>query len=78
MIASEYVRSAGFAKRERGLVGRAVRRLGETEGEADMLSYVLFDGPFSKMLIEMGWSDAKARHEELAAFFAKRLEGGPG
>jgi NTE family protein len=54
-------------------VGRALRRIGESETEADFLSYVLFDGPFAGLLIEMGRSDARARHDELASFFAKRL-----
>jgi NTE family protein len=75
VLAAEYVRSAEFAKRARGLVGRGVRRLGEAETEADLLSYVLFDGVFAGMLIEMGWNDARTRHEELASFFACRLEG---
>jgi NTE family protein len=74
VLASEYVRSAGFSKRVRGLVGRAVKRLGENEGEADLLSYVLFDGPFAALLIEMGWNDAKAQHDELVRFFANRFE----
>jgi NTE family protein len=74
LLASEYVRSAEFSKRVRGLVGRAVRRLGESAGEADMLSYVLFDGPFSVLLMEMGWNDAKAQHDELVRFFANRFE----
>jgi len=73
VLAAEYVRSPEFSKRNRGLVGRGVRRLGESESEADMLSYVLFDGPFAGYLIEMGRADARARHEELVSFFAKRL-----
>ncbi len=73
VLAADYVRSAEFARRARGLVGRALRRIGESETEADFLSYVLFDGPFAGLLIEMGRSDARARHDELASFFAKRL-----
>jgi NTE family protein len=73
ILAAEYARSPEFAKRARGLVGRALRRIGESETEADFLSYVLFDGPFAGLLIEMGMSDARARHDELASFFAKRL-----
>jgi NTE family protein len=76
VLAAEYVRSAEFARRARGLVGRALRRIGEGETEADVLSYVLFDGPFAGLLIEMGMSDARARHEELTSFFAKRLASG--
>jgi NTE family protein len=73
VLAAEYVRSPEFAKRVRGIVGRVMRRIVEGESEADFLSYVLFDGVFAGRLIEIGRSDARARHEELVAFFAKRL-----
>jgi NTE family protein len=70
-IASAYAKSAEFAKRG-GLATRALRRLGETEGEeeADLLSYLLFDGGYGAQLIDMGMSDARARRDELASFFA--------
>jgi len=73
VLAAEYVRSQEFAKRARGFVGRMLRRFGEGEREADLLSYVLFDGPFAGRLVELGRCDARARHDELVAFFAKRL-----
>jgi NTE family protein len=73
VLAADYVRSPGFAKRVRGILGRVMRRLAEGESEADFLSYVLFDGTFAGRLIEIGRSDARARHEELVTFFAKRL-----
>jgi NTE family protein len=73
MLAAEYVRSPEFARRVRGLIGTALRRVAEGESEADLLSYVLFDGPFADRLIEIGRSDARAKHDELVAFFAKRL-----
>jgi NTE family protein len=73
VLAGEYVRSPEFAKRNRGLLGRMLRRVAEGEYEADMLSYILFDGPFAGRLIEIGRSDARARHDELVRFFAKRL-----
>lgn len=75
VLAAEYVRSPEFAKRVQGLIGRGLRRIGEGENEADLLSYVLFDGAFAGRLIEIGLSDARARHDELATFFAKRLAG---
>ncbi len=74
VMAAEYVRSPQFARRVRGLLGRALRRIGEAETEADLLSYVLFDGPFAGMLIEMGRSDARDRHDELMRFFEKRVD----
>ena len=50
-----------------------IRRIAEGEKEADLLSYVLFDGPFAGRLIEIGRADARARHDELVGFFARRL-----
>ena len=42
----------------------------EPMDQADLLSYLLFDGAFAGKLIELGRADARARHEELCAFFA--------
>jgi NTE family protein len=39
------------------------------ETEADLASYLLFDGPFCRRLIEMGRADAQARRDDLLAFF---------
>jgi NTE family protein len=75
-LAAEYVRSREFSARTPGVLGRALRRIAEWqgEGEADLLSYLLFDGGFAAQLIELGRSDAKARHDELCAFFARAME----
>jgi NTE family protein len=78
VLAAEYVRSAEFGKRVRGLIGRVMRRLAEGESEADLLSYVLFDGPFAGRLIEIGRADARARHDQLARFFENRLSAAGG
>ena len=66
-----------FARRASGMVGRLLRRIGEWDarGEADLLSYLLFDGAFAAQLIELGRRDARARHDELCAFFAPRSRG---
>jgi NTE family protein len=77
VLAAEYVRSAEFSKRVHGFVGRAVRRIAEGESEADLLSYVLFDGPFAGRLIEIGRADARAKHDSLVRFFANRLARSP-
>ncbi len=69
VLAAEYVRSPAFAKRSRGLLGRALRRIADGETEADLLSYLLFDGGFCGALVEIGRSDARARHAELVRFF---------
>jgi NTE family protein len=39
------------------------------ENEADLASYLLFDGPFCRRLIEMGRADAQARRDDLLEFF---------
>jgi len=69
-MAAEHVRSPDFAARTPTWISRVLRRIGEGAGEADLLSYVLFDGAFAAKLVELGRRDAKARHEELCAFFA--------
>jgi NTE family protein len=70
-MASEFARSPDFASRANGMIGKIVRRISEWEGagEADLLSYILFDGEFSARLIELGRNDARARHAELCSFF---------
>jgi NTE family protein len=77
VLAADYVRSPEFSRRVHGLMGRALRRIAEGEREADLLSYILFDGAFAGQLIEIGRSDARARHDELVSFFARRLASPP-
>ena len=56
-----------------GLAGRLIRYLsGTAGGDADLLSYLLFDGEYAMELIEMGHRDARAREDELVAFFDDR------
>ncbi len=69
VLAAEYVRSPEFRQRVRGVFGRVLQRIAGVEQEADLLSYVLFDGPFAGRLIEIGRSDARAQHEQLVSFF---------
>jgi NTE family protein len=75
VLAADYARSAEFARRVRGLTGRVMRRIADGESEADLLSYVLFDGPFAERLMEMGRTDARAKHDQLASFFENRIAG---
>ena len=70
-MSAEFVRSPAFRRRAPGMVGRLMAQLadGEPTSEADLLSYLLFDGEFARQLIALGRSDARARHAELCAFF---------
>ncbi len=45
-------------------------------GDADALSYILFDPAYLHALLELGEADAAAHHDELAAFLAERNEQG--
>jgi NTE family protein len=49
-----------------------------TRSEADLASYLLFDGPFCRHLIEMGRADAQARRDELVQFFREAADQGGG
>jgi NTE family protein len=73
--AGAYVRSPEFAARAGRVVGGVLRRMGEWEGEgeADLLSYLLFDGAFAAQLIDLGRRDAASRHDELCALFEARV-----
>jgi len=42
---------------------------GEPSEEADLMSYLLFDGSYTSELIELGRADARASEDELVAFF---------
>ena len=47
------------------------------DNEADLASYLLFDGPFCRRLIEMGRADAQARRDDLLEFFREDGERAP-
>lgn len=67
-LAASYVRSSKVR------AGPALRRVltlldvGEAR-EADLASYLLFDGAFSRRLIELGRADAEAQKDAIGAFF---------
>jgi NTE family protein len=67
-MAHEHAKRARFGT----LSSLMVRRLADLgqDLEADLLSFVLFDGEFARALIELGRADAHARAHEITAFFA--------
>jgi NTE family protein len=71
-LAAEYVKTAEFRKRSSGLAHRAILRLVEREAphEADMASYLLFDGGFADVLIDLGRQDARALRAQWERFFS--------
>jgi NTE family protein len=48
------------------MLARMARR-GAPEGEADLLSYLLFDKCFTSKLVEMGRADARAQEDDIVA-----------
>jgi len=68
-LASEHVRKGKFLGNPI-LTKRVLTMLDIGAGdEADLASYLLFDGQFCRRLIEMGRADAHARREHLMRFF---------
>lgn len=66
-LAHEHAQRAKMGTLSTLLVSR-LADLGE-DLEADLLSFVLFDGEFARALIELGRKDALARADEIEAFF---------
>lgn len=75
-LAADYARSAEFRKRADDFVGRILRRMAESEASdrADLVSYLLFDGGFAEILIDLGRADARARRDEWIRFFSDEPE----
>jgi NTE family protein len=68
-IAADHVRTR---KVSGPIVTRALLSMLESgvSDEADLASYLLFDGAFCRRLIDLGRADAHARREQLARFFS--------
>lgn len=73
-IAAAHVRSTGL--RRGPLVARQILSLVDVgeDTDADLASYLLFDGSFTQKLIALGRADAEARRRELLEFFGSAQE----
>ncbi len=71
-IAGQVARSGRFKGSGGGAGIQLLRRLATARGadEADLLSYILFDGLYAAEVTRMGYEDARAQHDDLAKFLA--------
>jgi NTE family protein len=71
MLAAQVLQDLPAAALRSPFFRLAMRNLepGRRSAEADLLSYLLFDGEFLAPLAELGYRDARAQEEELARFF---------
>ncbi len=71
-IASQVARAGRFKGSGGGPGIQLLRRLATARGanEADLLSYILFDGLFAAEVARLGYEDARAHHDELAKFLS--------
>jgi NTE family protein len=74
-LASAFVRRGRFKGGNPILAKRLLDLLDIGVGdEADLASYLLFDGDFANQLIELGRADARARKDAILEFFASEAE----
>jgi NTE family protein len=66
-IAGDVARAGRFKGQGGGTGIRLLRKLASSS-EADLLSYILFDGNYAAELVRIGWEDARARHHDLCSF----------
>src|SRR5262249_14547190 len=76
-LACSFVRSGALRAGGGGLTRRILSMLDVGEAtEADLASYLLFDGAFAKRLIDLGRADAEARRHDIADFFGSASDDG--
>jgi NTE family protein len=70
-LAAEYMRED--FRPHGGMASRTLRALAERESksDADLVSYLLFEGGFADWLIDLGRRDARARRDEWIRFWAE-------
>ncbi len=68
-MAAEYVRGSRFRNKAKGGAGRLLERIADAEAEpdADLLSFLLFDGGFASELMGLGHADARKQRTALEA-----------
>jgi NTE family protein len=66
-LTAEFLRRGGV-KSGSTLTRQVLRWVDSGKSEADLGSYLLFDGEFAKMLIELGRSDARAQRDNILEF----------
>jgi NTE family protein len=71
-VAGHVARTGRFKGSGGGPGIQLLRRLATARGanEADLLSYILFDGLYAAEVARLGYEDARAQHDELARFLA--------
>jgi NTE family protein len=71
-IAGDVARTGRFKGSGGGAGIQLLRRLATARGanEADLLSYILFDGLYAAEVARVGYEDARAQHDDLAKFLA--------
>jgi NTE family protein len=73
VLGARFLESSRF-RRKGGMSARFLRRFVGHHEEADLASYLLFDGGFAEELIELGRADARASHAELVATVGPLVE----
>ena len=70
-LAADHVRE-GRLRSDRGVVSRIIRTIArmESRDEADLTSYLLFDGGYCEKLIDLGIQDAKRQKDALLRLFS--------